>query len=208
MITLHLSDHDLLQFQDKLKHGFITTTKTTSIRTTTSTSTKSSTTTKKVLPLTSLTTPSTTATTTKTTVENETKSKLPISTTATIQWMTSKRFHFSPNTTSATTTSTTESTPYPPLTLSLGAWQITEEDLPIYVGSAAGVLLLIIVLLGVTTWRCSIVSTHTTNSPIKSKEESSKLFVISQFQLLYKSPVFVCPGCYFLSPPIILNRFL
>lgn len=48
------------------------------------------------------------------------------------------------------------STPDPPLTLSLGAWQIAEEDLPIYVGSAAGVLILVILLLAVTTWRCCI----------------------------------------------------
>ena len=70
-----------------------------------------------------------------------------------------------------------QSTPYPPLTLSLGSWQITEEDLPIYVGSAAGVLLLIILLLGVTTWRCSTVpsslSTTSNQSPTKSAREDT-----------------------------------
>ncbi len=48
------------------------------------------------------------------------------------------------------------STPAPPLTLSLGAWQIDQEDLPIYVGSAAGFLLLVAVVLAVTTWRCCV----------------------------------------------------
>ena len=82
-------------------------------------------------------------------------------------------------TNSSTTSITTESTPYPPLTLSLGAWQITEEDLPIYVGSAAGVLLLIILLLGVTTWRCCLVPSHSAlQSPLKSKDDSHSKFQI------------------------------
>ena len=82
-------------------------------------------------------------------------------------------------TSSSTTSITTESTPYPPLTLSLGAWQITEEDLPIYVGSAAGVLLLIILLLGVTTWRCCLVPSHSAlQSPLKSKDDSHSKFQI------------------------------
>ena len=45
------------------------------------------------------------------------------------------------------------STPDPPITLSLGSWQITEEDLPLYAGLASGILLLIIVIMTVTTWR-------------------------------------------------------
>ena len=43
-------------------------------------------------------------------------------------------------TTLFTTPRTTFSTPDPPLTLSVGAWQITEEDLPVYVGGAVGIL--------------------------------------------------------------------
>ena len=90
------------------------------------------------------------------------------------------KIDFFPYLTSSSTTSiTTESTPYPPLTLSLGAWQITEEDLPIYVGSAAGVLLLIILLLGVTTWRCCLVPSHSAlQSPLKSKDDSHSKFQI------------------------------
>ncbi len=42
----------------------------------------------------------------------------------------------------------------PPLTLSVGSWQIREEDLPLYLGVAAGVVLLILLVLAVTTWRC------------------------------------------------------
>ncbi len=58
----------------------------------------------------------------------------------------------SPSSSSSSSAPTT-STPSPPLTLSLGAWQIAEEDLPIYVGSAAGFLLLLALVLAVTTWR-------------------------------------------------------
>ena len=45
------------------------------------------------------------------------------------------------------------STPDPPITLSLGSWQIKEEDLPLYAGLASGILLLIIVIMSITTWR-------------------------------------------------------
>ena len=57
---------------------------------------------------------------------------------------------------SSAISSSLPSTPDPPLTLSLGSWQIDQEDLPIYVGSAAGVLLLVMLLLAVTAWRCCL----------------------------------------------------
>jgi hypothetical protein len=56
-------------------------------------------------------------------------------------------------------TSSTAHTPDPPFALSVGAWQITQEDLPIYVGSAAGFLCLIVLLLAVTVWRCRVAPT-------------------------------------------------
>ncbi len=59
-------------------------------------------------------------------------------------------------TAAATATATATAAPDPPFALSVGAWQITEEDLPIYVGSAAGVLLLIALLTAVTAWRCCV----------------------------------------------------
>jgi len=45
-------------------------------------------------------------------------------------------------------------TAVPPLTLSLGAWQIAEEDLPVLAGGAAGVLALFLLATAVTAWRC------------------------------------------------------
>ena len=65
------------------------------------------------------------------------------------------------------------STPVPPITLSLGSWQITEEDLPLYAGLASGVLLLIIVILSFTTWRiCHYQSSSTKNRTKKGKLET------------------------------------
>lgn len=134
--------------QDQIKLGIISTTSTSSTTTTT----------------TSNTTPSTTASTssssTLTTGKEAPKSS---------SWL-------PPFNLTTKVATTTETTPHPPLTLSLGAWQITEEDLPIYVGSAAGVLLLIILLLGVTTWRCCIVPSHPANQAPKAKEDQSKPF--------------------------------
>ena len=138
--------------QDKLELGIITTTSTTTTRQVT---------TPQVTPT---VTDAVTTTHRKTTRTPKRKSSISTS------WLPSVSFNLT-----STTTSTTESTPYPPLTLSLGAWQITEEDLPIYVGSAAGVLLLIILLLGVTTWRCCLVPSHPSlhsSSPVKSKDDS------------------------------------
>ncbi|CAB4054137.1 unnamed protein product [Lepeophtheirus salmonis] len=41
-----------------------------------------------------------------------------------------------------------------PLTLSLGSWSISEEEFPLYIGSAAGIILLLFLLLSATMWRC------------------------------------------------------
>ena len=143
-------------WQDKLELGIITTS--------TASTTRQVTTTATVVADLATTTYQKTTTTTQ-------KRRKSLSSTS---WLPSVSFNLT-----SSTTSTTESTPYPPLTLSLGAWQITEEDLPIYVGSAAGVLLLIILLLGVTTWRCCVVPSHSSlhsSSPVKSKDDSHSKF--------------------------------
>ena len=102
----------------------------------------------------------------------------------------------SPTTTSTTTPSTTtelESTPIPattwlsssadlvhnlttpdpPLTLSVGAWQIDQEDLPIYVGSAAGFLFLLVILMAVTTWRCCLAPTAAAGARRRDAEKQN-----------------------------------
>ncbi len=129
----------------------------------------------------------TTTSTTSETTQKTTRTTSAPSTKAATSWLPSVSLNATTrsSTTTTTTLSKTESTPYPPLTLSLGAWQITEEDLPIYVGSAAGVLLLIILLLGVTTWRCCIVPSNPANhsaSPIKTKEEKSREFFSTEIK--------------------------
>ena len=50
---------------------------------------------------------------------------------------------------------------------------IKEEDLPIYVGSGAGILLLLFVLVGVASWRCTRPTAVSVQRASQNKEQGT-----------------------------------
>ena len=51
---------------------------------------------------------------------------------------------------------------------------INEEDLPLYVGSAAGILLLVVILMGATTWRCTRAAVASSRSAATDKHDQGE----------------------------------
>ena len=58
---------------------------------------------------------------------------------------------------------------------------IKEEDLPIYVGSGAGILLLLFVLVGVASWRCTRPTAVSVQRASQNKEQGTAPTLITIF---------------------------